>query len=369
MSLLRRPEEGRPSVKIGRMHEAQMEIHYRSGVESWWYQGNVRVEEAQVRTTAEISGELRDPSNRSYLKLIQSGWDDDRIVAWTVAQLGQADKTWLPRKEELDALRDRLKRLRYLAQHSNDPHVVHIYTLDRAAKSEERILAFVDQDPIKEAPQVRYTETEKGWRQKQLVIMLGMASIDALFLIGMLTFASAPVATGAQAAQISAQAAANLTNILIAAGWGASSIALYMLMARRTLVGTWDIEPLTPMSLDAHSEAVYLKNSQDAPSSVYLARILGYPTSQIREYTTAVAKFQADTISTHQEQSRSLRVELDTTEIVGIEDWATRVDLRALGRRHQAPVVDGGMSVWIIVGIVVTLAVVASVAAVILAGG
>ena len=362
--------EGRPSVRLGRKHEGEIEIHYRSGNDAWWYQGNVRVAETKTFTTQQVSAEIHDPSNRTYLKLFKMGWPDEKIIQWKVQQLRQTEPDWIPRKEELDALGMHLSRLRYLAQHANDPHVVHFYTLDKASKSEERILAFVDQDPVNEAPQVRYTETEKGWRHKQLVIMAGMSAIDVLFLFGMLTFASAPVSTGQQAQQISAQATANLTFLLIAAGWAASIIALYMVMARRTLVGTWEIEPMVHSSLDAHSEAVYLKNSQLTPSSSYLARVLGYSTSTISAFTTAVAKFQADTISTHQEQAQSLRDELDDAEIAGVETWATRVDLRsALGSRRPTVVSEAGTSLWLIVGIVVTIGIVASVAAVLLAGG
>lgn len=327
-------EEDRPSVKVGRLHEAQVEIHRNGGDKTgpYWYQGHVRVLEEEVHTTAEVSSELRDPLNAATLQRIHRGLSDDQVVQEEFATRRKAFPDWTPSQREVDATLGRIGRLRYLAKHSSDPHVVRLYSLDRAGKSEERILAFIDQDPITEAPQKRFTDTEKGWRHKQLVTLGGMALLDAIFLWGMISFASAPVATGAQAQQISQQATSSLTYIVIAAGWVATTLAVYMVMARRTLVSSWEIQPIKQLGLDTHSEAVYLQNSQAAPASDYLARVLGYDTETISDFALAVAKLPVDAMSTMQEQVESQRRELDTVQMKAIEQGAMTASLKALHR-------------------------------------
>ena len=189
-----------------------------------------------------------------------------------------------------------------------------------------------------------------------------MAVMDALFLFGMLSFASAPVSTGAQAQQISSQANSSLTYILLAAGWIGTALAIYMLMARRTLVSSWEIEPIKLLGLDTHSEAVYLQNSQAAPSAEYLSRILGYSPDAISDYALAVAKLPVDAMSTMQEQAESQRKELDTVQMRGIEQGAMNASLRSLGMRRPTTVYESGANPWLIAGIVAVLAVVGTVA-------
>ena len=247
--------------------------------------------------------------------------------------------------------------------------MVRLYSLDRAGKSEERILAYIDQDPITEAPQKRFTDTEKGWRQKQIVTFGCMALLDAIFLWGMVSFASAPVATGAQAQQVSQQATSSLTYILIAAGWVSTTLAVYMLMARRTLVSSWEIQPIKQLGLDTHSEAVYLQNSQAAPASDYLAKVLGYDADTISDYALAVAKLPVDAMSTMQEQVESQRRELDTVQTKGIEQGAMTASLKALGMRRPTTVYESGVSPWLVVLITATVVAVIAVAIVLAAGG
>ena len=372
MSLFSRPEaEDRPSVKVGRVHEAPVEIHRHGGDKTgpYWYQGNVRVLEEQVRTTEQLVVELRDPLNTPTLNRIQRDLSDEQIVEEEFAVRRRSFPSWTPSKLEIDAALTRVQRLRWLAKHSKDQHIVRVFSLDRAGKSEERILAFVDQDPIKEAPQKRYTETEKGWRHKQLVITICMGAMDVLFLVGMLTFASAPVSSGAQAAQLSAQAGANLTYILISAGWIATVIGMYLWMAGRTLVSSWEIEPIKLLGLDTHSEAVYLQNSQAAPSSEYLSRLLGLSPEAISDYALAVAKLPVDAMSTMQEQVESQRKELDTVQMRGIEQGAMNASLRSLGMRRPTTVYESGSSLWLIVGIVLAVGIFASIAVAYLVAG
>ena len=368
MPLLSKPVTGRPSIKLGERYDAQVEMHYH-GKPEWWSQGYPWLKDIRVATTQQISAELHDPANRPLLRCLKLGWTNEKVVEWLITQVRRGDTEYVPSAADLQAAAARVQRLRKLAEHANDQHVVRLVGLESATKDEERILAFVDQNPFTEAPQKRFTDTEKGWRHKQIVTFACMALVDAIFLWGMVSFASAPVATGAQAQQISAQAASSLTYILIAAGWVSTTLALYMLMARRTLVSSWEIAPLVNSTLDTHSEVVYLQNSQDEPSSEYLARVMGFDATTISAFTTAVLKFQTDAISTHQEQSQSLRSELDTAELVGIEDSLTRINLRALGGRRTAPVYEPGANPWILVGIVTTIAVVVTVAVILAAGG
>jgi ribulose bisphosphate carboxylase small subunit len=361
----------RPSVKVGRLHEGQVELHRNGGDKTgpYWYQGNVRVLEEQVRTTADLSAELRDPLNQLTLGRINQGLSDDQIVQEELAYRIAGNPGWGPSKLEVDAALGRIARLRYLASRSHDQHVVRLYSLDRAGKSEERILAFIDQDPLKEAPQKRFTDTEKGWRHKQLVTFGCMAFLDAIFLWGMISFASAPVSTGAQAQQVSVQAFSNLAYILIAAGWISTVLALYMWMARRTLVSSWEIQPIKQLGLDTHSEAVYLQNSQAAPASEYLARILGYDADTISDYALAVAKLPVDAMSTMQEQVEAQRRELDTVQTKAIEQGAMTASLKALGMRRPATVYEAGINPWLVVLITGSIVAVVAVAVILAAGG
>lgn len=363
--------EGRPSTKIGRLHEAETEIHLSTGDKSgpWWYQGRIRVLETEVRTTEQVVAELHDPANRPFLKLLRAGWSDDRITKWLFSETKRIEPGWVPTKQAIDATHARVERLRLLAEHANDPHVVHFYSLDRAGKSEERILAFVDQDPIKEAPQRRYSETEKGWRRKQLVTFVGMGLIDLVFLAGMISFASAPVTTGVQAQAVSQTALSSLIYVLVAAGWGASVIALYMIMARRTLVSSWEIQPIKHLSLDTHSQAVYLQNSQHEPASDYLSRLLSYRPSTIASYAAAVAKLPTDAIGTLQEQVDAQRHEIDTAQMTGIENGAMRANLRTLGAHRAAPIIESGTSLWVVIGVVASLITVVAIAVILATGG
>ncbi len=363
--------EDRPSVKLGRLHEAQVEIHRNGGDKTgpYWYQGNIRVLEEQVRTTAQVSADLKDPLNQATLARIQRGLTDEAVVQEEVQVRRAANPSWAATRGETDAMLARVARLRYLAKHANDRHVVRLYSLDRAGKSEERILAFIDQDPITEAPQKRFTDTEKGWRNKQLVTFGCMALIDAIFLWGMISFASAPVTVGAQAQQISDQAVSSLTYILIAAGWVASVLGIYMAMARRTLVSSWEIQPIKQLGLDTHSEAVYLQNSQAAPASDYLARVLGYDSETISDYALAVAKLPVDAMSTMQEQSESQRRELDTVQMKAIEQGAMTASLRSLGMRRPTTVYEAGVNPWVVVLITGSVVAVVAIAVAMAIGG
>jgi hypothetical protein len=269
------PPEGRLAVQLGRDIGQDVEIHYSSGRDSWWYHGPASVQEVEV-----------------------------------------------PR--------------------GDGKHTTYVYTLKNAPKSQERVLVFLDQDPLAEAPHTPYTRTEKGQKWVQIVTFLGMGIADLVFLFGMLSFASAPVAT----AQAVSQAGTQLANQGLIFGLVVALVfavmGTYLVMARRTKVSDWEIQPLAQGEHLPHGEAVYLVNSQKDPAAKYLERVLKLDASALRDFATAVEKFQSDTISTLQEQNASQRDQLDTAEIVSIEDQVSRIDLRALGRARVPSVRESG---------------------------
>ena len=183
MPLLSKPVTGRPSIKLGERYDAQVEMHYH-GKPEWWSQGYPWLKDIRVATTQQISAELHDPANRPILRCLKLGWTNEKVVEWLITQVRRGDNEYVPSAADLQAAMARVQRLRKLAEHANDQHVVRLVGLESATKDEERILAFVDQNPFTEAPQKRFTDTEKGWRHKQFVSFGCMALIDAIFLWG-----------------------------------------------------------------------------------------------------------------------------------------------------------------------------------------
>jgi len=272
----------RKAVQLGREIGQDVEIHYSSGRDRWWYHGAANVQEVMV------------------------GREDRR-------------------------------------------HASYVYTLKDAPKSQERILVFLDQDPLAEAPHTPYTRTEKGQRRVQIVTFLGMGIADLVFLFGMLSFASAPTATAQAVSEAGAQLAnqALVFGLVVALVFGV--MATYLLMARRTMISDWEIQPLAQGEHLPHGEAVFLVNSQKDPAAKYLERVLELDAAALRDFATAVEKFQSDTISTLQDQNASQRDQLDTAEIVGIEDQVSRIDLRALGRSRTPSVRESGVGTLVLV--------------------
>ena len=285
MSWFSSQREGRLAVQLGRDVGQDVEIHYTSGRDSWWYHGPASVQEVEV-----------------------------------------------PRED--------------------GKHATYVYTLKNAPKSQERVLVFLDQDPLAEAPHTPYTRTEKGQKRVQLVTFLGMGIADLVFLFGMLSFASEPTSTAQAVSQAGAQIASQglIFGLVVALVFGV--MGTYLVMARRTKISDWEIQPLAQGQLVPHGEAVFLVNSQKDPAAKYLERVLKLDTSALRDFATAVEKFQSDTISTLQEQNASQRDQLDTTEIVGIEDQICRIDLRALGRQRAPSVPETGFGSLVLVALI-----------------
>ena len=67
--------EERPSIRLGRLHEGEVEIHMHTGDASqdWWYQGRPRIVETRVQTTDQLYLDLHDPLNAPCLNLIRKG--------------------------------------------------------------------------------------------------------------------------------------------------------------------------------------------------------------------------------------------------------------------------------------------------------
>ena len=107
--------DDRPSVKLGRLHEAQVEIHRHGGDKTgpYWYQGNVRVLEEQVKTTEQLVVELTDPLNVATLARLSRGLTDDQVVEEEFALRRKAVPSWTASKLEVDGALARVQRLRY----------------------------------------------------------------------------------------------------------------------------------------------------------------------------------------------------------------------------------------------------------------
>lgn len=367
MGLFSKETESREAVQIGRTHEAPAEIHYTSGTDRWWYHGPVWVQETRPVREAEFNPILRDPRNRSILRLIRKGWNDEQIAARLVDEVRTVERQLEPlnAEDERNARAGALTSVREIRRAyvgANEPHVARVYGLKNATKTDERILVTIDQDLIHEAPMIRYTQTEKGSRRLQLVMMGSMGVVDAIFLWVMVSLINAGPAVLQDAAVV--QQTAFSSGYLFA--FPVLFLAVYVWMARRTLVLDMEIQPVVEDLQDTHSEAVYLVNSEKTPAAVYLAKLYRTDPTATQGLTEEVARFQSDTIANLQDQARSLRAELDSAKMLGVEAWSRTTDLRALGQTRAASLDRDPVGTWVlmaVVAVVVGVAVWAAIAA------
>jgi hypothetical protein len=367
MGLFSRESEGRDAIQIGRTHEAPAEIHYSSGTDRWWYHGPLWVQETRPVREGEFNPILRDPRNRSILRLIRRGWTDEQIAGWLVVEIRNAEQKVEPltAEDERSAKAGALaaaRQVRGAFAGANEPHVARVYGLKNATKTDERILVTIDQDLIHEAPMIRYTQTEKGSRRLQLVMMGSMAVVDAIFLWVMVSLINAGPAVLQDAAVV--QQTAFSSGYLFA--FPIMFLAVYVWMARRTLVLDMEIQPVVEDLQDTHSEAVYLVNSEKTPAATYLSKLYRTDSTAIQGLTEEVARFQSDTIANLQDQARSLRSELDSAKMLGVEAWSRTTDLRALGQTRVASIDRDPIGTWVlmaVVAVVVGVAVWAAIAA------
>ena len=209
----------------------------------------------------------------------------------------------------------------------------------------------IDQDLVHEAPMVPFTRTEKGSRRLQIAMMAAMAIIDAIFLYAMVSFVNAGPSFAVNAGQVQ-QLSLSFGQLI---ALPSVILVTYVLMARRTLVLDLEIQPVVEDLEDTHSEAVYLVNSEKTPASTYLSRTFRLDPAAVRSLTEEIARFQSDTIANLQEQSRSLRTELDSAKVLGGEAWSQSTDLKALDQRHLPSIHHDPLGTWVLVGIVATV--------------
>ncbi|MGH9030414.1 MAG: hypothetical protein ACRDV4_12470 [Acidimicrobiales bacterium] len=353
MGLFGKDSDAREAVQLGRTHEVPAEIHYSSGTDRWWYHGPLWVQETRPVREGEFNPVLRDPRNRAILRLIRKGWTDEQITGWLVGLVKRAEEKVEPLApdDERDARAGALSAVREIRRAfsgANEPHVARVYGLRNASKTDERILVTIDQDLIHEAPMVRYTQTEKGSRRLQLVMMGSMAVVDAIFLYVMISLINAGPAVVADAAAV--QQIAFSSGYLFA--FPILFLVTYVWMARRTLVLDMEVQPVVEDLQDTHSEAVYLVNSEKTPAVTYLTRLFRTEPAAVRGLTGEIARFQSDTIANLQEQARSLRTELDSAKILGVEAWSQTTDLRALGQTRAPSIHQDPIGMWVLLGIV-----------------
>ena len=323
----------REAVRLGRVHEVPAEIHYSSGSDRWWYHGPLWVQETRPVHEWEFSPALRDPRNRFVLRLIKKGWTNERIATELVSEVQRTEP--LTPEEERAALASAtavVREVRRAAGRAHEPHVLRIYGLKNASKTDERILVTIDQDLVHEAPMVPFTRTEKGSRRLQFAMMAAMAIIDAIFLYAMVSFVNAGPELAVNAGQIQ-QLSLSFGQLI---ALPSVILVTYVLMARRTLVLDLEIQPVVEDLQDTHSEAVYLVNSEKTPASTYLSRTFRLDPATVRGFTEEIARFQSDTIANLQEQSRSLRTELDSAKVLGVEAWSQSTDLKIARARPRA---------------------------------
>jgi hypothetical protein len=372
MPLFRRTPAGvRDAVQLGRAHEVPAEIHYSSGTDRWWYHGELWVTETKAVRGYELDPDLTDPRNGPILARMEQGLADEQIAGWLL-QSKETDTRVpgllaAPYEVRLKRALAVIRRVRWARDHASDPHTVRLYGFRNASKEEERILASVDQDLIAEAPMVPYTQTEKGWRRVQLVLFIGMAIAYAVLIGTTLSFTSNPAVTEASAQAATAQLESTLSSVVELAAIPGVALLVWWFMARRTRVIDLQVQPLVGTMLDAHTEPVFLTNSTKTPASMYLSHVLRVGTEGIEALATAVRNFETDTIAQQREQIASLRSQIDSAKLTGLDSLNENLDLAALsGRRAPAIVAEGNLGMMILtvlIAVVVTGAVVYAVMA------
>jgi hypothetical protein len=389
MSFFRREPDRPAAINLGRNHETEAEIHYSSGTDDWWYHGHLWLTETRPVRRRDIDPVLTDPRNRRILREIRQGWTDEQIAErivqeskvaartpWPVKPGGEASdsdpgETWTAEEERNARARARniARKVRVAAELADEDHSLRIYGLGTATKTDERILVTVDQDLIAEAPQIPYTQTEKGSRRKQQVIGAFGAVLYVFLLLW--TFWSLPTSPATvssfQAAESQMVSLGAIFGLL--AAFASVGPLVYFWTIRRVRVLDVQIQPVWPSIVQAHSEAVFLVNTKKRPASDYLTHVFSLPTEAVRELSEEIGRFQSDLISSLQGQAASFREELDNAQIQLSGERLRKFNRELLG--PGAPPVAGSWNPWAI-ALLVTIAVVVTgvgVYAAVLAGG
>lgn len=334
MSLFgRNPEPD--SVKLGRTHGVNAEIHYSSGAEHWWYHGLLWLTETRPVREREFNPVLQDPRNQKIVEALKTRGRSIEEVA-RVCEV----PVWVAR----DVAR--------ALESAGAPHVLRVYGLETARKEEERVLVTIDQDLIHEAPMIPYTKTEKGAKRLQWAMMVAMVIVDAIFVFAMLQV----VSVGPSLAYDTSAVQSITVQFGEIIAFPTAILAVYVIMARRTQVLDMELQPVIESLQDTHTEAVYLVNSEKTPASVYVARILKLDPGVIRELTEEIVRFASDTIANLMQHQTSLRTQLDAAKDFGIERFSLNADMNVLGRATGS---GGGGAAWtttVLIAILVTIA-------------
>lgn len=363
MSWWRKEPEKPAGINLGRNLDHPVEVHYGSGTDDWFGHGHIWLSETRPLTEGTVDPTLADPRSRPIQRLIKEGRTDEQIAQWLTdsyraaeAQQGapftKEDEERVPRTA-LSIVRS----VRVAVDHANEPHRAYIYGLGTASKTDERILVTIDQDLIAEAPQVPFTETEKGAKRKQWA-GVGVAVILYACLL-FWTFSIIPTTPGAvyDIQAVEDQMLASTLYIVPIVAVSCTFLGTYTWTMRRVKVLDLQIEPVWPTIHEAHTEVVYLKNSKKTPASYYLTRLFRLPADAIRELAEEVGRFQADLISTLQGRAVSLRKEVDHTQIQLADEREGAWDRQLLG--IGTPSKAGELNGWAIVLVVSIVAVVA----------
>ncbi len=347
----------RKAVQLGRAHHRRAEIHYQSGQDAFWYHGELWTSETRPVRGEEIDAELTDPRNVGIFRMMEAGKSDELIARHLLGTPGVIGPV---RPGEDPALRERralqvVRRLRFAREHASDPHEVRFYGFREAGKGDERVFATVDQDLLEVSPSVPYTRTEKGAKRVQLITLIGMGAADVIFLIGMLLFATAPIATGQAATQAGADLGSQAVIFSLTVACVFIFLGTYLWMARRTEVLDVVIQPVRETILDTHTELVFSTNSTKVPVSTYMSRLLRTDSAGVDKLAAAVRDFQADTISVMRDQIASLRSQLDSTKIGELDTINEGLDLRAFGHGSAPSLRSDATGMWILLGIVATV--------------
>lgn len=352
----------RDAIRLGREHSVPAEIHYKSGSDSWWYAGPLWLRETRPVQEHDFNPLLLDPRNRAIIRRIRLRWTDQQIAWWMVGGARTNDhregEPMSPGKYQA-AIRRALAivaDVRAAFDRAGEPHQAYIYGLQNTSKADERILVSIDQDMIKEAPMVPFTRTEKGTRRVQLVTLLAMIAGDAILLYAMLSLSLSTDATQSGLAQASSEFQTTGVEFGLVIALVFLPLAIYLFMARRTLVLDLEVQPLLEGLGDTHTEAVFLVNSQKTPAAAYVSQVLHLDPDSVRGLTREIVRFQADTIANLQEHNRALRGELDSKRVLDFDAWGQQTDLRSLGRVHAGSATgsSGGLWIILIISVIVT---------------
>ncbi len=333
------PKPKPDSVKLGRTFQAPVELHYSSGSEKWWHAGILWTADTRPIREHEYNPVLTDPRNR----IIVDGLRKKGATVETVAR---------GLNYPVRVVRDVARAL----ESADKEHVLRIYGMEELLKEEERVLVTIDQDLLAEAPSIPYSQTDKGARNQQWAMMIGMGIFYVIFLI--LTFVLVSQSTNGSPSSV--DVGGTLLQFGEVMAFPVALLILYVWMNRRTQVRYMEIQPVIEDLSDTHTEAVYLVNSEKTPAVTYLTRLFKLDDSAVRELTEEIVRFQSDTIFNLMEDRQGLRGQLDASKDLGIERDNQRLDLEIL--HGGRPSGFGGVGWVTIVLLLLVVAVVAGVA-------